>query len=414
MKKSQKSKLESLLNTKSQQLLHDLVITNDNPGSIVADFNMLLDFIGTKGMASGGKYGFFPMGKLTEINSKLTHSVKLNLKRPQQKAFPHIHGLHLLLRSTGLVYLKTNGKKRYLLLDEPTLQSWHRLNVTEQYFTLLEAWLLHGNNQILLERDFGFPDHMSKCSNFMRHFEKSNIYTPDQKKEMFHYFPGWHNLALLQMFGFMKIKSPQKKIDKFWLIDQIQCTHLTRILIPSLEKDIVERGLEFKNIECFGEWQSLLQPFFPEWKNNLIMKEPEFKEGLYIFEISIGSVWRRISISSDQELEVLSDAILEAFDFDDDHMYQFTYTNRKGIIVEVVSPEFGEPPLTTDVRVGDLDLSPGDSFYYLYDFGDQWEFTLVLEDIKTNHKKKSKPTLLESYGEAPDQYENDEDDYEFE
>lgn len=407
MKKPNNSKLFPL-NEGRQQILNSQVISKEHPGSILVDFNMMLDFIGEKEMETGGKYGFFPMGKLADINSKLTHSIRLASQRPQQKAFPHIHGLYLLLRSTGIVYLKTIEKKRYLLLDEKILQSWNGLNPTEQYFNLLEAWLLQGNEQIILEHDRGFPNHLVTCHMFLKRFDKGKIYKPDQKRNEFSYTPGWHNVALLQMFGFITIKQPQKNIDKFWLIDQIRCADFGRVMIPLLDANIIERDLGWKIIDGenlhFGEWQSLLQPFFPEWKNNLITIEPEFQEGLYIFKIAIGSVWRRIAISGDQELELLSDAILEAFDFDNNHLYQFTYKNRKGLTASVNAPELEEPPFTTEVLVGELNLNPGDSLIYLYDFGDQWKFSLILEKIDTNNTEKSTPILLESHGESPEQW----------
>ncbi len=140
------------------------------------------------------------------------------------------------------------------------------------------------------------------------------------------------------------------------------------------------------------------------------MTEPEFQEGIYVFKIIIGKVWRRIAISGDQELDLLSDAILEAFEFDHDHLYQFTYKNRKGLAISVNAPGMEEQPFTTEVLVGNLGLNPGDILNYLFDFGDQWEFEAILEKFDHNNTEISTPILLESYGEAPEQYE-DEDDF---
>jgi len=416
MKKANKPTLFSF--EKCQQILNNQIITNENPGSILMDFNMILDYIGENGLQTAGKYGFFPMGKLADINSKLIHPIRLSLKRPQQKAFPHIHGLYLLVRSTELTYLKMIGKKRYLLFDKTTLQSWKRLNLTEQYFTLLEAWLLQGDQQILQENYKRFPEHMLRCCNFFDRFDQDNFLIPDQKKDRLQYFPGYHNIALLQMFGFIHVKTSQEKIDRFWWIDQIQCTDFGKVMISFLKADILKRELELKSIRGnkfqFGEWQALLQPYFPEWKNNLIITEPEFQAGEHIFKVSINSVWRRISISGDHELEVLSDAILKAFDFDDDHLYQFTYKNRKGVAVEVFAPQLDENFSTTEVRIGNMGLNPGDSLLYIYDYGDQWEFTLILEKINADNQERSNPIILESFGESPDQYEFEDEFFEFE
>jgi len=85
------------------------------------------------------------------------------------------------------------------------------------------------------------------------------------------------------MFGFIRVKTSQQHIDTFWLIEQIQCTDFGKVMIPFLKADIFERDFILKfiwgNKFQFWECQPLLQPYFPEWNNNLIMKEPEFQEG---------------------------------------------------------------------------------------------------------------------------------------
>ena len=56
MKKTKKSKNSTIFSLKqSQQILKDQIITKENPGSILMDFNMLLNYIGEKGMQTGGK-----------------------------------------------------------------------------------------------------------------------------------------------------------------------------------------------------------------------------------------------------------------------------------------------------------------------------------------------------------------------
>jgi hypothetical protein len=79
----------------------------------------------------------------------------------------------------------------------------------------------------------------------------------------------------------------------------------------------------------FGELQTVVQPLYPRWRQNLNLPEQEFQDGTYIFKVSLGKgVWRRISIAGGDDFESLSDTILEAFAFDDDHLHQFTYKNR--------------------------------------------------------------------------------------
>ena len=434
-----------------KQILQEPAISDEAPGSILKDFDTMLDIIGEKGMETGGKYSFFPMGKLAEMNSQLTHSIHLNLQRPQQKSFPHVNGLYLLLRSTGIVFPKNIGKKRVLVPDETILQSWRGLNFTEKYFTLLEAWLLQGNEEILREPSRGFPNHLWKCKIFWsRNFDKGKTFKPNQKRDEFNYVLEWYNLALLQMFGFITIKPVSKKVKKFWLIEQIQPTDFGNVMIPLLYSVVERRGIkwkifpaanlkfgewqtdsqpvfsawkkqfgewqtdsqpvlpEWKNIQAknlqFGEWQTDLQSVFPEWKNNLITMETKFQEGVHVFKVALGRVWRRIAISGTHNFELLSDAILEAFNFDHDHLYQFDYSNRKGLTFSVNAPQVDEVPFTTEVQVGSLGLNPGESMDYIFDFGDYWKFTIILETVESDNNVISKPAILESHGEAPEQY----------
>ena len=41
---------------------------------------------------------------------------------------------------------------------------------------------------------------------------------------------------------------------------------------------------------------------------------------------------------------------------------------------------------------------------FLFDFGDNWQFDLILEEIKAPEPNSKKPKLLASHGKAPEQY----------
>jgi hypothetical protein len=43
----------------------------------------------------------------------------------------------------------TEAKKSKLVLNQKILQIWQGLNPTEQYFTLLESWLVWGESELL-------------------------------------------------------------------------------------------------------------------------------------------------------------------------------------------------------------------------------------------------------------------------
>ncbi|MFV1968977.1 MAG: hypothetical protein ACC628_26455, partial [Pirellulaceae bacterium] len=86
----------------AKRFLQNQTINDDGPGTILRDFDTLLEFIGTEGLRTTGKYFFLPQGKLDQLNAVMSHSVVHRLKRPQQRSFPHLHGLYLLLRASGM------------------------------------------------------------------------------------------------------------------------------------------------------------------------------------------------------------------------------------------------------------------------------------------------------------------------
>src|SRR5947209_16529781 len=124
-----------------QRVLHDQPISGHEPGAVLRDFASLLNFVGMREIVVSGKNQLLPMSLLAELNSRLSRTNQVSLKRPQQKSYPYIHGLYLLLRASGLSLVENRGGKQFLLLGEDALRARHGLNMTARYFTLLGAWL---------------------------------------------------------------------------------------------------------------------------------------------------------------------------------------------------------------------------------------------------------------------------------
>lgn len=103
-------------------LLNAVTVSEIEPGNILRDFQSLLDFIGDDGIAVSGKKQQFPLKLLAELNQRLSNPIDIDLKRPQQKSYPPLQGLYLLLRATGMVKVVAKGKQQYLVLNPPILQ----------------------------------------------------------------------------------------------------------------------------------------------------------------------------------------------------------------------------------------------------------------------------------------------------
>ena len=74
-------------------------------------------------------------------------------------------------------------------------------------------------------------------------------------------------------------------------------------------------------------------------------------------------------------------------------------------------PDFGSDDLPANKHtLWDVIEDTGrKTIHYIYDFGDNWEFTVALERIDPADGRRKKPVLLESRGKAPEQYPNWED-----
>lgn len=143
---------QSKLTRAQEQSLRDQVITADQPGPVLRDFRVLLEFLGPERVEAGGKYNLLPLKFIGELDWRLSRPLHLELKRPQLRSHPYLQGLNLLLGASGLSRVEGAGAKARLVLDPALLAQWDRLNPTGQYFNLMEAWLRFGRAEMVGER----------------------------------------------------------------------------------------------------------------------------------------------------------------------------------------------------------------------------------------------------------------------
>jgi hypothetical protein len=135
------------------------------------------------------------------------------------------------------------------------------------------------------------------------------------------------------------------------------------------------------------------------------------------------TVWRTIEMKGNQTLDQLHKAIFKAFDRWDEHLYSFYMTkNRRDATQEYASPylfedndfPFGEKPRNARrAKLDDLGLRPRRKFYYMFDYGDDWEHVVEVLSVKDEEPAGRYPRISDSHGESPEQYgewEEDEED----
>jgi len=150
----------------------------------------------------------------------------------------------------------------------------------------------------------------------------------------------------------------------------------------------------------------------------------------FIFKVALAgqkSIWRRIALSGNQTLDDLHEAIYDAFDRYDEHLYSFYFLpprvkklTRSNLCdaVEYACPfsceddsPFSNPdiPNAAETELVSLKLKPKQVFFYLFDFGDEWWHEITVEEIDAAREKGKYPRVLESRGDSPPQYPDMED-----
>lgn len=395
-----------------QATINGLTITPEHPGRILRDFTTMLEVLREKPHPLTPTQQL-PLKLVEQINQRLSQPYQHGLQRASMKSFPHIQGMYLLLRASGLTYVDETSSKPKLVVDEAVYMQWMQCNPTEQYGHLLESWFLRGTLDILGEIPYGFgrfPRHLEQIAHLLAKIPAEGLSIAENKRqaESLRYFPGGYNLALMDLFGLADIQFITSPPGQAWAIDTIQRTTVGDAILALLNK-IVNPELMFTleiimlPSESFGKLQSSLQPYLPVWQTVLTPPRPATRQGTHVFKVSLGSIWRRIAIGGSQSLDSLAGAILDAVKFDHDHLYHFAYRNRLGSWETINHPALEEPPFTSIVTVGEVPIHVGQRMTYLFDFGDHWEFDVLFESLEPKGDLQH-ARVSESHGRAPKQY----------
>lgn len=403
------------------EILKKQRFSDTEPGTLLKDFNSLLEFIGKTGIAVSEKTQLFALNTLADINRRLTHPLDVKLKRPLQKSFPYINGLYLLLRSSGLSYAAIDGKKSKLMLYEDVLDDWNKLNPAERYFSLLQAFYYRADAAMLGERHgFLSPTYFYDCLLFFQKYlgDRLDVKSNRDNMDRLRFSPGLHNLAVMELFGFIDIECTVADENETWPLSVIKPTAWGRAIFSYFaQNNLVMSFLEDDEPGQAGSgiWETEFKKYIPAWEKSLLQVERSItEEGAYIFNVSLGEARCKIAVPANISLDELAFGILAAFDFDNDHLYEFIYKNEYGIEESIAHPyaERDHEYCTDDCPVGYLPLYKGMSFIFHFDFGDDWRFKIQVEAMPSAGSDYSELTVIEKRGTPPEQYPDWEGEYE--
>src|SRR5262249_188505 len=138
----------------------------------------------------------------------------LPLERPQLRSHPYLQGLHLVLRATGLLQV-TSDKNARLVVPAEIRERWRQLNSTEQYFALLEGWLLFARSEMVGGPEDRFGGCLSGCLEAWRALPAEGLESDPQKPKPPHLpgiFGAYYQLALMDLFGLIRIEQAAKPV----------------------------------------------------------------------------------------------------------------------------------------------------------------------------------------------------------
>jgi hypothetical protein len=108
-------------------------------------------------------------------------------------------------------------------------------------------------------------------------------------------------------------------------------------------------------------------------------------------------VWRRVQLRADTRLDHLHEMLVAAFGWQDYHMHCFSSGPDE---FGVPDPELGFIN-ERDVTIGELIGGVGDRLRYTYDFGDDWQHEIVVEELLDPDPTTHYPALTAAKGACP-------------
>lgn len=216
---------------------------------------------------------------------------------------------------------------------------------------------------------------------------------------------------------------PAQEMGQLAMLDSLYTTLLGMLESPLSSKELKETRRMFKELSTNAEQlrtviEESLEDLDEEEDTDGDWVTDETSENyLQTYDIPVDtvvlkvkfqqekSIWRSLELAQSQTLHTLSRAILDAIDWDSDHLYSFFMSNRAwDEQTEYTSPLSGEGQPADTLTLADLDLKPKQKFLFLYDYGDEHLFEVEVVSLRKDAPPGEYPQLVASQGDAPGQY----------
>jgi len=299
-------------------------------------------------------------------------------------------------KSLGLTIQRS---QRYELFSE--------MSAMEQYIMMMAVWL--GEYQGAMNGPysvFGGNDLFER----MKEGKGKNV-LPDVFNRTRDDFWGRYYIPEIRLFALFKLisiewlnENQEDKENKFRIkkLYQTQEGCLIKTLLSKHEidfwcsPDITMVLSAVKNI--VGEDSNNIEEKLIQFWTHPLEKEIQTIE----LRIVVGSCIRNIKVGNQFTLDDLHYLIQKSVEFDMDHLYYFQIGSGT-LVRKYFAPMCVDETWQTDsVILAELLLYEGMKFEYVFDFGDEWNFQITVENILDEHTKECEIYIVK--GEAPEQY----------
>lgn len=404
---------------------------------IIQDFDQFLNYLQVNAPLSLTKrLKQLTATDLLSLNSKMSAPVVMEKNRPMQKDFFHLNLFFHIGLVAELFTIRPDGKGHILVVQPERLQLYLSLNVDERYGFLLQSCWCYLDWETAFNRRPSFY-----LENLLETLEQGT----DQKEFSFEPPEKLMTLSkieaeLLSAFGFFEytIINNSRLNNNFYIaIATLTLTENGLKMLPLLFRErplylwggqdpyMTRSKLELLYGPLASEKEppvelmdffAVFQPAFPEWTvtKRLYPITQATIAGELLIKVQLEpKCYRVIRISTAASLDDLHLAIQHIIGFDNDHLYAFFLNGKPNYTTgnvfadprgSVMEPEYPADLLS----LGEIGLYPGKELLYVFDFGDNWQFPVQILAIEDTTEITPDITfkLIETKGEAPEQYPN--------
>ncbi|MCB1193598.1 MAG: plasmid pRiA4b ORF-3 family protein [Leptospiraceae bacterium] len=392
----------------------------------VEEFEKFINYIETEKPTLSVKHGVLGKKDSYQLNQLLTFKNNVNTPNSTQDRYQTINLIYQLALNGKLFYKGSNEKGKPALIETDIMRSFQSLNLYEKYVYLQQTYWTHFDLHKMFEGEIllGSIYNLFVLLSSAKPNEKITKDIDTGINSIRCFFDGFgiffHHLRFFGIGQIVEIPNIRSRYDdcieafipnEFGI--KLSNLILHQILMKNFSKiisdgNIVQMLLSRHSIKIEKPFD-IFKNIFPKnlVQNTVISEEKINRSGVYTFKVSLSrNCWRKITTSHQHTLSDLHFAIQDSFEFDNDHLYAFCFNGniRTGEAIFPIDTEEYQERNTEETTIEDLCLYKGQKFIYLFDFGDNWEFSITLEKIEKEISHPATPIEINRKGESPEQY----------